>query len=188
MTATDRHTAATDPRTRSSSTPTRPLPPHDPAPAPRRRPPRLVRFVLGNVTLTALVLGALVTAGLGLVVPALAGSQTALRGGLFLLFLIAASGRVGPPRAALVAMVPPRLPRPALLVALTGVLEVAGAVGLLLPATYRLAAFLLGLLLIAVFPANVYAARHHVGLPSRLVPRTLEQILYLGVAAAVAVA
>ncbi|HEY3507118.1 MAG TPA: DoxX family protein [Actinocatenispora sp.] len=151
-------------------------------------PPRVVRFVLGNITLVALVVGALVTAGLGLAVPALAGWQVALRGGLFLLFLIAASGRLGPPRAALVAMVPPRLPRPALLVGLTGALEVAGAVGLLLPMTYRLAAVCLGLLLIAVFPANVYAARHRVGLPTRLVPRTLEQVLYLAVAAAIAFA
>src|ERR1700750_2850063 len=42
---------------------------------------------------------------------------------------------VGPMRADMIAIVPPRLPAPALLVAVTGVLELLGAVGLLLPAT-----------------------------------------------------
>ncbi|GIL31684.1 DoxX family protein [Actinocatenispora comari] len=152
----------------------------------RKAPPLLLRLVLGNITLTALLIGALGTAALGLAVPALDGWRTPVRAGLALLFLVAASGRLGPPRAALVAMVPPRLPRPALLVGLTGALEALGAVGLLVPATDRLAAGCLGLLLIAVFPANVYAARHRVGLHTALLPRTLEQLLYLACCAAVA--
>jgi uncharacterized membrane protein len=43
------------------------------------------------------------------------------------------------------------------------VLEMAGAIGLLFPATARWAATCLALLMIAVFPANVYMAHYNVG-------------------------
>ena len=46
------------------------------------------------------------------------------------------------------------------LVILTGVAEIAGGVGLLLEPTRVAAAIALGIFLVAVFPANVYAARH----------------------------
>lgn len=46
------------------------------------------------------------------------------------------------------------------LVGLTGVCEFAGAAGLLLPRTRRLAGVGLVLFFAAVFPANAYAARH----------------------------
>ena len=53
-------------------------------------------------------------------------------------------------------IVPPALPAPRLLVLLSGAAEVAGGLGLLLPATRRGAAWGLLALLVAVFPANVY--------------------------------
>ena len=53
-------------------------------------------------------------------------------------------------------IVPPALPAPRLLVLLSGAAEVAGGLGLLLPATRRAAAWGLLALLVAVFPANVY--------------------------------
>jgi uncharacterized membrane protein len=53
-------------------------------------------------------------------------------------------------------IVPPALPAPRLLVLLSGVAEVAGGLGLLLPATRRWAAWGLLALLVAVLPANVY--------------------------------
>lgn len=56
-------------------------------------------------------------------------------------------------------MVPPNLPKPALLVTITGVVEFIGAAGLLLPTTAAAAAYGLIALLVAVFPANVHAAR-----------------------------
>lgn len=62
-------------------------------------------------------------------------------------------------RPDMVRMVPPGLPWPEHLVTLTGVLELAGAVGLLIPRLAPLAAWALAALLVAVFPANVYAAR-----------------------------
>lgn len=56
---------------------------------------------------------------------------------------------------------PPGLPAPRLLVALSGAAEVAGGLGLLLPATRRAAAWGLLALLVAVFPANVYMLQIH---------------------------
>ena len=58
------------------------------------------------------------------------------------------------------SIVPPALPSPRLLVLLSGVFEVAGGVGLLIPSLRRMAGWGLILLLIAVFPANVYMALH----------------------------
>ena len=49
------------------------------------------------------------------------------------------------------------------LVLLSGAMEIAGAVGLLLPAFSPAASGCLAILMIAVFPANVYAANQSVG-------------------------
>ncbi len=57
-----------------------------------------------------------------------------------------------------VRIVPPQLPWPLGLVYLSGFLELAGGVGLLVPGTRRIAAYGLAALLIAVFPANLYMA------------------------------
>lgn len=98
-------------------------------------------------------------------VDALDGWLPALRTGLALMFVLTGLAHFGLGRRAdLIAMVPPRLPRPDLLVTATGVLELAGAAGLLLPTTYRLAAACLALLMVVMFPANVHAARHRVTL------------------------
>ncbi len=62
------------------------------------------------------------------------------------------------------AMIPPRLrfrfPSPMQLVWFTGACELAGAVGLLVPLTRIAAGISLVVFLVAVFPANAYAARH----------------------------
>lgn len=55
-------------------------------------------------------------------------------------------------------IVPPWLPAPRTLVYVSGVYEVAGGVGLLVPRTRRAAAWALIALFVAVFPANVYMA------------------------------
>jgi uncharacterized membrane protein len=74
------------------------------------------------------------------------------------MFLFTASSHFAPMRVDLVAMVPPALPRPDLLVWGTGMAELAGAAGLLLPATRLPAAWGLIALLVLMFPANVSAA------------------------------
>jgi uncharacterized membrane protein len=57
-------------------------------------------------------------------------------------------------------IVPPGIGDPAMLVRVSGVAEIAGGVGVLLPRTRRLAGFGLIALLAAVFPANVHMARN----------------------------
>ena len=56
------------------------------------------------------------------------------------------------------AIMPPYVPAHHLMVVLSGVAEVILGIGLLFPATRSLSAWGLILLLIAVFPANVYMA------------------------------
>lgn len=87
-----------------------------------------------------------------------ASSVEALRLALGVMFLFTAASHFAPrTRPDLVRMVPPVFPQPGLLVTLTGVSELAGAVGLLLPRFASLAAWCLAVLLVAMFPANVYA-------------------------------
>ena len=59
-----------------------------------------------------------------------------------------------------VAIVPPYLPAPGLLVAISGGCELLGAAGLLWPPTRRWAGLGLLLLVVAVFPANLQMALH----------------------------
>ena len=79
------------------------------------------------------------------------------------------------------SMIPPGFPAPHLLVIVTGVFEILGAVGLFVPAWRRVAGLCLVLLMIAVFPANIYAAGKFVGgvhMPGVLV-RTGMQVIYI---------
>ena len=70
------------------------------------------------------------------------------------------------------AIVPPALPAPRLLVYLSGVAEMLGGVGLLVPALRTWAGWGLAALLVAVFPANLYMARQSDRF-ARLAPRWL---------------
>lgn len=95
---------------------------------------------------------------------------------------------VNPLRRDMIAIVPPRLPAPGVLVTITGVLELVGAVGLLYPPTRIAAAVCLFLLMLLMFPANVYAARMPnppKSMNSRLDVRTVEEIVYLAAAVVV---
>jgi uncharacterized membrane protein len=56
------------------------------------------------------------------------------------------------------SIIPPGFPDPKLLVIISGVCEIAGGVGLLIPPLRRVASWGLIALLIAVFPANIYMA------------------------------
>jgi len=116
------------------------------------------------------------------------GWWDALRFSLAGMFLLTASGHWGRRRPDLVRMVPSFFSRweplgPAFLVSATGVLEIFGAIGLMWERAAPLAGLCLGLLLIALFPANVRAARDQIGIAgaeaTALLPRTLIQILFL---------
>jgi uncharacterized membrane protein len=93
-------------------------------------------------------------------------------------------------RRDMIAIVPPRLPKPALLVTITGVLELLGAVGVLYPPTRVAAAVCLLALMLVMFPANVYASRMPnppKSMTSRLDVRSGEEVVYLAAAVVVAI-
>jgi uncharacterized membrane protein len=96
-----------------------------------------------------------------------------LRISLSLMFLLTASAHWGKGRPDLLRMVPPVFPLASTLVTLTGVLEILGAIGLLVHPTIRLAAICLAILLIALFPANIRAAREHLTILGRPAPRLM---------------
>lgn len=132
------------------------------------------------LVITTLLLRIIGAAGVGLL-----NSWTwCLRGGLALMFLFTASAHWGKRRGDLTAMVPRVFPRPDLMVSATGVFEILGAAGLLIPAVAPLAAACLAMLLIALFPANIRAAREGLtigGRPTTALPlRTVLQLVFLG--------
>jgi uncharacterized membrane protein YphA (DoxX/SURF4 family) len=83
------------------------------------------------------------------------------------MFLFTAVSHFAAMRKDFIAMVPPALPHPELLVSLTGIAELAGAVGLLIPSLRLWAACGLILLMVLMLPANVSAARRGVLLRGR---------------------
>src|SRR5688572_25441848 len=85
--------------------------------------------------------------------PAAATTVGALRFALAIMFLFTGAAHFLPnTRPELIRMVPPVLPFPEHLVTLTGILELAGAIGLLIPRFASLAAYCLAALLVAMFP------------------------------------
>jgi uncharacterized membrane protein len=117
------------------------------------------------------------------------GWWTSLRLALAGMFLLTSSAHWGKRRPDLIRMVPSAFPRPDLLVTATGILEILGAIGLILPTVAPYAALGLFLMLLAVFPANIHAARTHLAIAGRqveaLLPRTLLQIVFLAATIAV---
>jgi uncharacterized membrane protein len=100
---------------------------------------------------------------------------------------VPASVTVMPNHADLVRIVPPFLPFADALVYLTGVLELLGALGLVLTATRWAAGLGLAALFVAMLPANIYEAIADVSFAngqsaSPLWQRIPEQILFIGVA------
>src|ERR1700730_8729587 len=111
--------------------------------------------------LITLLVGSILARILGLLgVGYVNGWTAAIAVGLAAMFVLTGVAHFAPPlRRDLIAIVPPRLPAPGLLVTVTGVLELLGAAGLLLPATRVAAPMCLLVLMLAMFPANVYASR-----------------------------
>lgn len=139
-----------------------------------------------------LILGSVAARVIGLLgVDYLDSWPKAIAAGLAAMFVMTGVAHfVNPLRRDMIAIVPPSLPAPGLLVTVTGVLELAGAAGLLYPPTRVVAAVCLFLLMLAMFPANVYAARMPnppKSMTSRLGVRTAEEAVYLAAAVVVAV-
>ena len=104
-------------------------------------------------------------------------------GALAIMFLFTSTAHFSGMKHDLAAMMPEPLPDGLWIIYLTGAFEIAGAIGLLVPRTRRLAGICLVLLLIAQFPANVNAALGGIPLggepPTPLWLRTPMQILFI---------
>jgi uncharacterized membrane protein len=140
--------------------------------------------------IVALVVGTLVARLVGWLGVDYVGSwPQAIAVGLAAMFVMTGVAHFVPAmRRDMIAIVPPRLPAAGLLVTITGVLELVGAAGLLYPPTRVAAAVCLFLLMLVMFPANVYASRMPnppKSMTSRLDVRTVEEIVYLGAAVVV---
>lgn len=137
------------------------------------------------VVLTLLLTSLVVFRGLGaLGLEAVASWQTAALWGLVVMYLFTASAHFTKIKEDLINMVPKVFPNPQLLVRLTGILELLGAVGLLILSTRELAGLGLAVLVVAMFPANVSAARKGIPLrgkpPTPLWLRIPMQVLFVG--------
>ncbi len=64
-------------------------------------------------------------------------------------------------------MIPPWVPYPLAMIYFTGLCELAGAVGLVVPRLQRLTGFMLVIFFIAILPANIYAAQAHIPIAGR---------------------
>jgi len=107
----------------------------------------------------------------------------AVRVGLAVMFCFTAAAHFNSMRPDMIAMVPPFVPNPEFMVTFTGICEILGAIGLLMPRTRRIAAAALIVFLLAVLPANIHAAQTGMTLrgapPTPIVPRVALQALFI---------
>jgi uncharacterized membrane protein len=127
----------------------------------------------------------LIFRGIGaLGVPALAAWQDSARYALAVMFVFTGVGHFTKLRHDFARMVPRMFPSPMALVYITGVLELLGAAGLLLPKFRAVAGLCLIALLVAMFPANMRAAFNHMEVAGRAATplwlRAPIQLLFIG--------
>lgn len=125
----------------------------------------------------------------GFGVPIFLSWHDSLRYALAVMFLFTSVAHFNRLKHDLARMIPPWLPAPLLIVYLTGIVEIAGAVGLILPhrihhiAIHRIAAYCLIALVIPMFLGNVHAVREGVTLRGKPVTplwlRLPMQILFV---------
>jgi uncharacterized membrane protein len=136
------------------------------------------------LVLLILVASILICRALGFAgVSALSSWAGAARDGLAVMLLFTASAHFTPMKEDLIRMTPQWVPQPRAMVFFTGLCEIAGAIGLVVPTTRRVAGIALILFFIAVLPANIQAARAGVTLRGRpatpLWVRLPMQILFI---------
>ena len=113
----------------------------------------------------------------------LASWRAAGRGASACMFLFTGATHFSPMKDEYVAMIPEPLPKSARLIYLTGLLQIAGALGLLTPRFRRLSGMGLVSQLVVMFPANVHAARADIPFrgqpPTPLRMRAPLQLLFI---------
>jgi uncharacterized membrane protein len=134
--------------------------------------------------LIVLVVSALACRAAGaLGVTALGSWQIAARCGLATMLVFTAAAHFTRMREDFIRMMPPSIPWPRAMVYFTGLCEIAGAIGLMFPLTRGAAGWALVAFFIAVFPANIRAARSGVTLRGKpatsLWLRTPMQLLFI---------
>jgi uncharacterized membrane protein len=139
------------------------------------------------VVLLILVLSCLIFRGLGFAgIPALANWQASARDALSLMLVFTGISHFTFMKEDFVRMIPPSIPWPRAMVYFTGICEIAGAVGLLLPEFRRAAAYALIAFFLTVLPANIHAARAGVYLRGKLATslwlRIPMQMLFIAIA------
>jgi uncharacterized membrane protein len=116
-------------------------------------------------------------------VPTLSSWQDSARYALAVMFIFTATAHFNKMKHDLARMIPAYFPRPLLLVYVTGVLELVGAAGLLLPQFRRIAGICLIALLVGMFVANVNADQKGVTLrgkpPTPLWLRAPMQVFFI---------
>lgn len=122
--------------------------------------------------------------GLGLAgIEALDSWPAATRAGLATMLCFAAAAHFNAMKSDLLRMVPAWVPYPTAVLYFTGLCEIAGVVGLLVPETRKAAAIALIVFFVAVFPANVRAARENIGFAGKpatpLLQRAAMQVLFI---------
>jgi uncharacterized membrane protein len=137
------------------------------------------------VSLFVLAISFLLLRGAGLLgVERLSSWRAAARGALVVMFVFTGASHFTGMKHDFAAMIPAPLPNGLWVIYLTGLFEIAGAVGLLVPRTRKLAGICLVLLLVALFPANAYAALSEIPLRGEAATplwiRTPMQLLYIG--------
>ncbi len=139
------------------------------------------------VVLSILVVSCLIFRGLGLAgIPIFATWQASARDALSLMLVFTGISHFTFMKEDLIRMMPPSVPRPRAVVYFTGLAEIAGAIGLLLPEFRRAAAYALIAFFILVLPANIHAARMGVTLRGKpatsLWLRVPMQFLFIAIA------
>jgi uncharacterized membrane protein len=139
------------------------------------------------LVLVILVLSCLIFRGLAFAgIPAFATWQASARDALSLMLAFTGVSHFTFMKEDFVRMMPPSIPWPRAMVYVTGVCEIAGAVGLLLPECRRAAAYALVAFFLAVLPANVHAARAGVTLRGKTATslwlRIPMQVLFIAIA------
>jgi uncharacterized membrane protein len=137
------------------------------------------------VSLLVLVVSFLLLQGMGLLgVDRLSSWRVAGRGALVIMFVFTGTSHFTSIKHDLAAMIPAPLPNGLWVIYLTGLFEIAGAIGLLIPRTRKLAGICLVLLLVGLFSANVNAALNEIPLRGEAATplwiRTPMQFLYIG--------
>jgi uncharacterized membrane protein len=145
------------------------------------------------ITLIVLFVSLLVFRGLGVLgVPLFLTWQDSTLWALSVMVLFTASAHFTSLKEDLIKMVPKPFPYPRQIVFVTGILEILGAIGLLIPQVRTAAGICLALLFVTMFPANINAALKQVPLRGKsatpLWLRLPMQVLFITLALWVALA